>query len=148
MRRYLVVANRTLLGPHLLERIAECKAADQCSFHLLVPASPPDDSFVWTHGQAHAHAEERLQEALALLRERGVEATGQVGDADPVNAVRDVLNDGGQFDEVILSTLPSGPSRWLRQDVPHRLERVVGIPVTHVEADLTTAAHSGPDRLR
>lgn len=137
MRRYLVVANRTLLGQHLLERIDECTAAGDCQFHLLVPASPPDDSLVFTEGRARASAEERLREALAVLRDRGVEVSGEVGDRDPVNAVRDVLLHDRDFDEVILSTLPSGPSKWLRQDVPHRLSRAVDIPVTHVTADLT-----------
>jgi len=135
MRRYLVVANRTLLGEHLLERITDCRAADSCSFHLLVPASPPDDTLVFTEGLCRAHAQERLDEALSVLQERGVEATGEVGDHDPVNAVLDVLNTGREVDEILLSTLPAGPSRWLRQDVPHRLTRAVHVPITHVVPD-------------
>jgi hypothetical protein len=135
MRRYLVVANRTLLGAHLLERITGCRDAGECSFHLVVPASPPEDSLVFTEGLSRAHAQERLDEALAVLRERGVEAIGEVGDRDPVNAVLDVLNTGREVDEVILSTLPAGPSRWLHQDVPHRLSRAVELPITHVTPD-------------
>lgn len=137
MRRYLVVANRTLLGEHLLERITVRRDTEESTFHLVVPASPPDNnSLVYTEGSAHLHAQERLDEALAALRQRGIEATGEVGDHDPVNAVRDVLlRDPSAFDEVILSTLPSGPSKWLRQDVPHRMTRAVDIPVVHVMPD-------------
>jgi hypothetical protein len=138
MRRYLVVANRTLLGEHLLERIDQCTAAGSCQFHLLVPASPPDDSLVFTEGRARAAAQSRLDEALAVLRARGADVTGEIGDRDPVEAVRDVMIHDRGFDEVILSTLPAGPSRWLGQDVPHRLSRAVDIPVTHVTPDLTT----------
>src|SRR5689334_8369278 len=58
---------------------------------------------------------------------------GAVGDANPVLAIADLVRDR-EFDEILLSTLPPGPSRWLRQDLPHRVERRFGLPVTHVVA--------------
>ncbi|HZQ28711.1 MAG TPA: hypothetical protein VFA94_13525 [Acidimicrobiales bacterium] len=132
--RYLVVANRTLLGEHLTERLVQCVREGPSTFHLLVPASHTPDGLVYTRGAAHADAESRLTRAVAALHQRGMEATGEVGDPDPVSAVRDVLNRGEEFDEIILSTFPPGPSRWLHQDVLHRLSKI-GMPVTHVTAD-------------
>ncbi|MGH2686268.1 MAG: hypothetical protein ACRDJP_12450, partial [Actinomycetota bacterium] len=61
----------------------------------------------------------------------GAEVIGGVGDANPLQAIGDVLRDWS-FDEVVLSTLPAGASRWLRQDLPHRVERQFKLPVTHV----------------
>jgi hypothetical protein len=137
MSRYLVVANRTLLGEHLMERLSQCVAEGPSTFHLLVPASHPE-GLTYTRGHDRAGAAARLKEALVMLGRAGMEATGEVGDPDPVNAVRDTLNRGEAFDEIILSTLPAGPSRWLHQDVPHRLAKI-GVPVTHVIADRVTA---------
>ena len=134
MRRYLVVANRTLGGEHLLAKVKECVEAGPCRFHLLVPASAPDDHLTATEGQARAAAERRLEAATAAFRGIGAEVDGEVGDAHPVDAVGDVLRHQ-EFDEIILSTFPAGPSRWLRQDLVHRMARAVPIPVTHVVAE-------------
>jgi len=77
----------------------------------------------------------REAEALARLRGEGFEVEGEVGDASPVRAIGDVLlARPDDFDEIILSTLPPGPSRWLRQDVPHRVQRTYRLPMTHVVA--------------
>jgi hypothetical protein len=54
-----------------------------------------------------------------------------VGDPSPVEAIRDALRDR-EFDGIILSTLPPGISRWLRQDLPSRVEKEFDLPVTHV----------------
>ena len=138
MRRYLVVANRTLGGQHLLDAVRQRMQDGECTFHVVVPASHP--SSTWTEGQVVAQAKERLDDALARFAELGATATGEVGDASPVRAVGDVLL-REPIDEVILSTLPSGPSRWLRQDVVHRVQRNYDIPVTHIVAQPEHAAH-------
>jgi hypothetical protein len=139
VRRYLVVANQTLGGRHLVDAVRDRLAAGPCAFHLLVPATSPSDHAVWTEGEAIAMARERLDRALTALRELGAEADGEVGDASPVEAIRDVLREG-EFDEIILSTLPPGISRWLGQDVVHRVQRSVDVPVTHLVAE----AEPGP----
>jgi hypothetical protein len=138
MRRYLVVANRTLGGQHLLDAVRERMQDGECTFHIVVPASHP--SSAWTEGQVKAQAQERLDDALARFGELGATATGEVGDASPVRAIGDVLLQL-PIDEVILSTLPSGPSRWLRQDVVHRVQRNYEIPVVHIVAAPEHAAH-------
>ena len=57
-----------------------------------------------------------------------------MGDSQPLYAIMDVLDDE-QFDEIIVSTLSPGISRWLKADLIRRLERATDIPVTHVIAD-------------
>ena len=76
-------------------------------------------------------ARDRLGHELAHQRELGVKAGGQVGDPDPLRAIREVL-DRQQFDEIILSTLPRHASRWLAMDLPHRVRRSFKLPVTHI----------------
>jgi hypothetical protein len=63
----------------------------------------------------------------------GADAAGEVGCADPVAAAQDAIRSVA-VDEILLSTLPSGVSRWLGQDVPARLRRAVSVPVTVVTA--------------
>ena len=153
-RHYLLVANQTLGGDELLQEIHRRLAAGPCRFYVLVPATPIDQ-YRWpppltvgtTAGGgilaeppireaaedrlAQGQAQARLGEELTRLRQAGAEADGEVGDPDPLQAVRDVL-DRERFDEVILATLPPGVSRWLRMDLPHRIQRSVNLPVTHV----------------
>lgn len=136
MPRYLVVANQTLAGEHLAAVVQECLARNEaCSFHVVVPATHAREQLNWTEGAARVIAGRRLDAALARFRELGAEADGEVGDPSPMLAVRDAMlaaADRGGYDGIILSTLPAGPSRWLRQDLPHRVERTFGVPVVHV----------------
>ena len=134
MTRYLVVANQTLAGEHLLEQVRDCLSRGPCTFFVVVPATSPSDHAVWTEGEAVALARERLDAALDAFRKLGAEAEGDVGDPNPVDAIRDALRDR-EFDAVILSTLPPGISRWLGQDLPHRVERELDLPVIHVVGD-------------
>jgi len=131
MRRYLVVANRTLAGPHLLETLTELTTHDPCLFHVVVPAEHPRDH-AWSDGEAHAVAAERLARGLARFAALDAEVDGEVGDADPAMAVEDVLIRGEAWDGIVVSTLPPGPSRWLKLDLPNRLAGRTGLPVIHV----------------
>jgi hypothetical protein len=130
----LVVANQTLMGEELLQTILarqdrDTKDRAECTFHLLVPENHPRGS--WTEGSVHAAAEDQLEKGKAHFAAHGIEVTGEVGDANPIQAVGDVLR-RDPFDEIIVSTLPPGPSRWLRADVPTRLRRHYPLRVTHV----------------
>jgi hypothetical protein len=131
VRRYLVVANQTLGGEHLTDAVRDRLAAGDCTFHILVPATSPADHAVWTEGEAVAVARQRLERALFRFRELRAEADGEVGDPSPLEAIQDALRDE-RFDEIILSTLPPGISRWLGQDLNHRVERSVDVPLIHV----------------
>jgi hypothetical protein len=135
MRRYLVVAHKTLGGAHLEEKVRELLAEGPCRFFLLVPATHPHDH-AWTDGQAEAAAREKLADGLAAFREMGVaDVEGDVGDANPVYAVDAVVRDDPDFDGIIVSTLPAGLSRWLKVDVPSRLAKQFKFPVTHIAAE-------------
>jgi len=140
MRHYLVVANQTLVGEPLVAKVQELMAAGPCRFSLVVPATHPHHHAMWTEGDATAIARRRLDEALVCLRAMGADVGGDVGDERPVDAVGDAIRSGPPFDAIILSTLPPGASRWLRQDLPHRLARNFELPVVHVAAKMPIGA--------
>ncbi len=131
MQRFLVVANQTLGGGHLIAEVRARLAHGPCHFHILVPASPPGDHATYTEGEAEAIAKRNLAQALEKFRKLGAKADGEVGDENALGAIGDVLREQ-EFDEIILSTLPPGISRWLGQDLVSRVERSFAIPVTHV----------------
>jgi hypothetical protein len=114
----LVVANVTASSDELLDVLQERARQGACRFTLVMPASG-------------AEARLRLEDALARMREAGLEMEGSVGDPDPVVAVMEVW-DPMKFDEIVVSTLPTGSSRWLGLDLPHRLEKLTAVPVRHV----------------
>jgi hypothetical protein len=121
----LIVANRTAATPGLLSEVRERVKRGPCRFTLLVPRPfyDPDTE----------EAAITLELALPLLEEAaGGRVEGLVGDTDPFVAVRQAL-DGESFDEVIVSTLPTHVSHWLRLDLPARVKRL-GLPVTVVTA--------------
>ena len=148
MGQYLVVANQTLGTDELLQIIKRRAAAEPSEFVLVVPATPTLEQVRGAEGLAvvggstllpsspeHARqqAEERLKEALSQLQAAGIRVQGHVGSRDPVHAVEAAVK-GRHFDEIIVSTLPRRLSRWLRQDLPRRLEHKTQLPVTHVGA--------------
>jgi len=133
MRRCLVVANQTLASPQLMAAVGARQAREPYEFHILVPATHQHGAANWTEGQAVAHARAALAGALQSFGDAGIPASGEVGDENPVLAVGDTLR-RERFDEIIVSTLPPGASRWLKRDLPHRLVQRYGLPVTHVTA--------------
>jgi GABA permease len=133
MRRYLVVANQTLAGHHLVKHVRACAAAGPCWFHIVVPATAIEHQQGVT-GDATLLARRRLAAAMARFAAEGVAVTGEVGDANPLRAVASALG-YREYDELILSTLPVGSSRWLLEELPARLAHATGLPVTHVIAE-------------
>jgi hypothetical protein len=138
MRSYLVVANQTLGGEHLMRRVRQSLAEGPCRYHIVVPATPQGELLTWTEGKSTAIAQERLDRALAQFRDLGAEADGEVGDKNPIMAIEDALRDGA-FDEIILSTLPPGISRWLKLDLPSRVAARFNLPVTHLVVETEPA---------
>jgi hypothetical protein len=134
MRSYLIVGNQTLVGEALTAAVAErIAAAGPARFHVVVPVTPIPDAFTWDEDKAIAAAQDRLDGMLDRLRGLGTVASGEVGASDPVQAARDAIR-RHPVDEIILSTLPSGISRWLGQDAPSRLKAAVTVPVVVVTA--------------
>ena len=135
----LVVANRTA-GSEELRSALRARAQDgPVAFTLLVPATPHGVAWAADMHAGAPEAEEHMQRAVESLRGEGLEVEGQVGDPDPVAAVEDVVN-FKSFDEVVVSTLPTHVSKWLKLDLPHRVERKTGLPVRHVMASEPKAA--------
>ena len=130
----LVVANQTAESDQLLEALRERAERGPCRFHLLVPSTPHGTAWATDMHSGGAEAEEHLKRAIERYRNAGLEVDdGKIGDPDPVAAVQDALN-FKEFDEVIVSTLPTRVSKWLKLDLPHKVEHSFGKPVTHVEA--------------
>ena len=134
----LVIANETVLGAPLLDRIRGRAAEGPAAFLLVSPQSDPEAS-------EHPEAERRLREALSTLRSEGIEAHGQVAHPDPYTAAMQVIHDE-RVDEIIVSTFPGERSGWLRRDLVGRLRKDAGVPVEHVVADLPAAAPLGATR--
>lgn len=134
MRSYLIVANQTLTSESLREAITARLADGPIRAHVVVPLSPVGGRLTWDEQASRAVAQDRLDDVLGRLRELGAEVDGEVGDRDPVMAVRDALRNR-EVDEVIVSTLPRGLSRWLGEDVPSRLRDSVRVPVVVVTQD-------------
>ena len=149
VRRYLVIANKTLSSPDLANAISERQAAGPCEFHLVVPAtsdaarwasvaagSDPVDGLAADANlvmqqleEAQAEAAARLEAHVAAMREMGIDVTSEIGSSDPYTAARTAM-DRSSFDEIIVSTLPAGISKWLRMDLESRLRRSTHLPVT------------------
>ena len=134
---YLVVAHQTADSPELAAALRGVRARHpESTFVLVVPATHVEHLVGWTEGEARAAATEAGTKAAELLQRHGIELTAiRIGDADPVNAAVDEWNDHPEYDEVILSTLPEGVSRWLKVDSYDRLVKRLSIPVTHVVAE-------------
>jgi GABA permease len=142
----MIVANQTLGGEELARTVRDRMAEGQSEFWVVVPATPlthlePAYLAVPVMGgmpairgsaaEAQEQAQANLDAALKQLRALGAVVDGEVGDPDPLRAATAAAT-GRSFDEIIVSTLPSRFSRWLRQDLPHRLEHKLRLPVIHV----------------
>ena len=134
MRRYLVVAHQTLGTVELLEAMRDRLAEGPCTFHLVVPELHQGSGATWAEGQVKREAAKHLEEARLRFIAEGIPVTGEVGDANPVDAVASVLREQGSdaFEAVIVSTLPLSVSKWLKLDAPSRIQRNTGLPVLHV----------------
>ncbi|QBI19720.1 hypothetical protein ER308_09275 [Egibacter rhizosphaerae] len=133
MRQYLIVANLTLGRAELWREVRERMTAGPCRFHVLAPAAHEPRSGAYTEVQNEGEAAQRVEHMLARLHEMGAEATSEIGDIRPFDAVLDTIErDGPIYDEILLSTLPASVSKWLGLDLVSKLRRNLDIPITHV----------------
>jgi phosphopantetheine adenylyltransferase len=120
----LVVANETVLGEPLLDRLRARAEEGLASFLIVCPQSDP------SRGE-HPEAERRLRAALSILRSEGLDVHGQIAHPDPFVAAMEAVEDE-RIDEIIVSTFPGERSGWLRRDLVGRLRAQTDVPVQHV----------------
>ena len=138
----LVVAHQTAANDALLDAVHRRAQQGPARFHLVVPRRPHGMHKVVDPVEAgEREAQAVLAEAAPKLSEAaGSEVTGSVGDPEPLMAIHDAVN-LGDYDEIIISTLPLGISRWLRLDLVSKA-KALGLPVTHVAAKERVAAEA------
>jgi len=130
-KNVLVIANETVVGEPLLEKIRERSAAGPASFLIISPQSDPSAG-------DHPEAERRLKRALAQLRGEGIDVHGQVAHPDPFSAAMEAVHDE-RVDEILVSTFEPLSSGWLRKDLVERLRKETGLPVEHVVVERSYA---------
>jgi hypothetical protein len=135
-RRILVIANETVAGETLRDEIRRRSAGYEEQVLVVCPAlNSPLRHWASDDDQARANAQERLGASLARLAEVGVDARGEVGDSEPLQAMEDALRTFGA-DEIIISTHPEGRSNWLEKGVVASARERFAVPITHVVVDL------------
>lgn len=134
--RILVVANETVGGPELLAEI-RLRSGDRTARVLVVCPALNTPLRTWTsdEDEARAAAQRRLDDSLLSMRSVGLDAAGEIGDGDPVQAIEDAVRTF-RPDEVIVSTHPPGRSQWLERGVIDRARERFALPLTHVVVDL------------
>jgi hypothetical protein len=130
-RHVLVVANETVGARKLIELLERRSTQTPHRFTLIAPQGGKDP-------EAAAHAKERLQRTIRVLRQAGLNVVGQVMDPDPFTSIMNALQ-YHPADEIIISTFPGGRSSWLRGDLIARVRKETGKPVEHIEAEGTPA---------
>jgi cytochrome c oxidase subunit I len=120
-RLVLVVADEAVASATLIEDIRRRNAEGYWRFTYVVPAAPGEEKA----------AERRLQSALAVLAEDGVDANGTVMTVSPLQAVEQIMRED-TVHEIILTTYPLGTSEWLDQDLVDRVRKATGVGVAHL----------------
>jgi hypothetical protein len=134
--RVLVVANETVAGRRLHDAVRQATDGRPAKVLVVSPAlNSPLRHFVSDEDKAREAAQQRLSRSLHALADAGIDARGEVGDADPLQAIEDALRTFGA-DEIIISTHPEGRSNWLEKGVVSGAEERFTVPITHVVVDL------------
>lgn len=133
----LVVANQTAGSSELLSALRERAQRAPTAVYLVVPAT--------RLGGGREKAIDALANALSQFRVAGLEADGAVGHSDPFVAATDAW-DPKRYDEIIVSTLPIGVSKWLPSGLPARIAAATGALVTHVASQPPTESMTGRPR--
>jgi hypothetical protein len=140
-RRLLVVANETVGGRALLSEIKRHSEGMKTRVHVVVPAlNSPLKHWTSDEDGARDAAQARLAASLAAMHDGGIEAEGEIGDGEPLQAIEDALRTFAP-DELIISTHPEGRSHWLEKGVVTGARERFAMPVTHVVVDLEAEQH-------
>jgi hypothetical protein len=140
-RRILVVANETVGGRALLSEIKRRAEGIRTKVMVVSPAlNSPVKHWTSDEDEARRTAQQRLETSLRAIREAGIDAVGEVGDGDPLQAIEDALRTFAP-DELVISTHPEGRSNWLERDIVSHARERFAMPVTHVVVDLEAEQH-------
>ena len=132
MPNYLVLANETIGGRSLIEKVQERHGPD-VEYFVVVPRARPRRGNVVYDEAVRDMAQVRVDLMKAFMRDNGIKGDGEVGDPDPFLAATDAVA-AEHIDEIIVSTFPGEKtSSWLRGDLVNRLRKQTGLPVEHVE---------------
>jgi GABA permease len=143
-RRILVVANETVGGAELLDVLRAMAAGVREQILVVTPAlNSPIRHWTSDDDGARAAAQQRLDASLAQLARDGIDASGEVGDGDPLQAIEDALRTFGA-DEIVISTHPVGRSHWLERNVVEEAKARFAVPITHVVVDLERSERPNP----
>ena len=134
----LIVANETVEGSALVDTVRDIALSHDAEVLVVAPAlNSRLRHYMSDTDRALRAAEERLAGCLARLRDAGVRATGEVGDADPLLAMEDAMA-SFPADEIVIGTHPEERSNWLARDIVARACARFGLPVAHVVVDVAT----------
>jgi nucleotide-binding universal stress UspA family protein len=135
-KRILVVANETVGGRKLLDTLRQKAEGVREEVFVVSPAlNSPLRHWVSDEDPARDEAQQRLEDSLARLREAGINARGEVGDSEPLQALEDALRTFAP-DEIVISTHPEGRSNWLEKGIVDDARERFAVPITHVVVDL------------
>jgi Universal stress protein family len=139
-RRILVVANETVVGRALRDAVDDAAEGHRSTVLVVSPAlNSPLKHWTSDEDQARAAAEDRIRRSVGELERLGISARGEVGDADPIQAIEDALRTFGA-DVIVISTHPEGRSNWLERGVVTTARERFAVPITHVVVDLDAEA--------
>ena len=131
-----MIANETVGGERLREEIrSRSEGVDEHVFVVCPALNSPLRHWASDEDGARVQAQERLNTSLSRLRQAGVDARGEIGDAEPLQAMEDALRLFGA-DEIIISTHPEGRSHWLEKGIVDAARERFAVPITHVVVDL------------
>jgi hypothetical protein len=129
------VANQTLGGAELRERVRAKAQEGDTRFVLVIPQTRPGRGAVIYDEAMRDSAQVRADLARQLTAAEGIELETEIGDEDPFAATMDAIAHHHP-DEVLVSTLPRTVSGWLRRDLVGRIREESGLPVEHIVTDI------------
>ncbi|MGI9657919.1 MAG: hypothetical protein ACR2OD_03340 [Gaiellaceae bacterium] len=135
-KRLLVIANETLVGDALHAEIQHRLKGRRGTVFVVAPVLTSRLRH-WTSDTdgASEDARDRLDRSLAALEAEQIDASGRIGDGEPLQALEDALREF-PADEVIVSTHPPQRSNWLEARLVPEARTRFPLPITHVVVDL------------
>jgi len=137
-RRVLAIVPDELQAGEEIDQIRHVTDASGADLRIVVPAVEAT-AFRHTMGdidEAKQQAEERLRASLSSLHANGIEASGEVGDPDPVQAAQDALLKA-PADEVLIFEREAQQARWFEEGLFEKAQAAIEPPLRMV------VVHSG-----